>query len=197
MRLFPRQQRPRPPCPHFLRLQKRSWQESCNPASPLPGFYFLPTHHEERDHLRTVGLVLRERSQPQLLGCPPERRLFSRVGRFMRGQFKFSQSEQGKWSVKNMSESWPPLFEDFGIARQGYWAGQGGSVREPGCRRCAKGARRDLFDPRRSTGGIWRPLSDMLPCAWRPLARADYSYYTNYRAQFRAILDAATSTSRY
>ncbi|KAL8365406.1 hypothetical protein RB595_004284 [Gaeumannomyces hyphopodioides] len=84
-------------------------------ASPLPGFYFLPLYYGEQGHLQIKGLVLRERSQPQSLGCPPGRRLFSRVGDFMRGQFR--PSEQGKWRVKDMPEDWPSIFEDFGVAR--------------------------------------------------------------------------------
>ncbi|KAL8309890.1 hypothetical protein RB597_009932 [Gaeumannomyces tritici] len=84
-------------------------------AGPLPGFYFLPLYYVEQRGLRIKGLVLRERSQPQLLGCPPGRRLFSRVGDFMRGQFR--PSEERKWRLKDMPEGWSSVFEDFGIAR--------------------------------------------------------------------------------
>lgn len=84
-------------------------------ARPLPDFYFLPLYYKELEELFIDGLVLRERSHPQLLGCPAGRRLFSRVGRFSRGVGR--PPKEGKWRVEDMPEDWPPIFEDFEIAR--------------------------------------------------------------------------------
>ncbi|KLU81091.1 hypothetical protein MAPG_00186 [Magnaporthiopsis poae ATCC 64411] len=84
-------------------------------AHPLPGFYFLPLYYSEQRELRIEGVILRERSDHQLLGCPAGRRLFSRVGHFRRE--KRRPGEARKWRVEDMPEDWPPIFEDFKIAR--------------------------------------------------------------------------------